>query len=41
MFLLKKLVAQFFYPVSLSLELLVLGLFFLWVTRRCGWARSW
>ena len=34
MFLLKKLVAQFFYPVSLSLELLVLGLFFLWVTRR-------
>ena len=34
MFLLKKMVAQFFYPVSLSLELLVLGLFFLWVTRR-------
>ncbi|MGB8993064.1 MAG: ElyC/SanA/YdcF family protein [Desulfobaccales bacterium] len=34
MFLLKKLVAQFFYPVSLSLELLGLGLFFLWVTRR-------
>ncbi len=34
MFLLKKILSQFFYPVSLCLEILVLGLFFLWATRR-------
>jgi uncharacterized SAM-binding protein YcdF (DUF218 family) len=39
MFLLKKMVAQFFYPLSLSLELLVLGLFFLWATRRVRWGK--
>ena len=34
MFLLKKIVSQFFYPVSLCLEILILGLFCLWATRR-------
>jgi uncharacterized SAM-binding protein YcdF (DUF218 family) len=34
MFMLKKLVASFLYPVPLCLELLILGLFFLWVTQR-------
>jgi uncharacterized SAM-binding protein YcdF (DUF218 family) len=33
MFLLKKIVASFLYPVSLCLEILILGLFFLWATR--------
>jgi uncharacterized SAM-binding protein YcdF (DUF218 family) len=33
MFLLKKIVAAFLYPVSLGLEILILGLFFLWATR--------
>jgi uncharacterized SAM-binding protein YcdF (DUF218 family) len=34
MFLLKKIVSQFFYPMSLCLEILILGLFFLWATKR-------
>lgn len=34
MFLLKKIVSQFFYPVSLCLEILILGLVCLWATRR-------
>jgi uncharacterized SAM-binding protein YcdF (DUF218 family) len=34
MFLLKKIVSPFFYPVSLCLEILILGLFCLWATRR-------
>jgi uncharacterized SAM-binding protein YcdF (DUF218 family) len=34
MFLLKKIVASCFSPVSLCLEILILGLFFLWATRR-------
>ncbi len=33
MFLLKKIVASFLYPVSLGLEILILGLFFLWATK--------
>jgi len=34
MFLLKKIVSQFLYPMSLCLEILILGLFFLWATKR-------
>jgi len=34
MFLLKKILAPFFYPVSLCLGILILGLWFLWATRR-------
>ncbi|OGR30043.1 MAG: hypothetical protein A2139_04525 [Desulfobacca sp. RBG_16_60_12] len=34
MFLVKKIVALFFYPVSLCLGILILGLWCLWVTRR-------
>jgi uncharacterized SAM-binding protein YcdF (DUF218 family) len=34
MFMVKKFVALFLYPVSLCLGILVLGLFFLWATRR-------
>jgi uncharacterized SAM-binding protein YcdF (DUF218 family) len=34
MFLLKKIVAPLFFPVSLCLELLLLGLFLLWFTRK-------
>lgn len=34
MFLLKKIVAPFFLPLSVCLEILLLGLFFLWFTRR-------
>jgi uncharacterized SAM-binding protein YcdF (DUF218 family) len=34
MFMLKKIVAPFFYPVSLCLEILILGLVFLWGSRR-------
>ena len=34
MFMVKKIVAPFFYPVSLCLGVLILGLFFLWATRR-------
>jgi uncharacterized SAM-binding protein YcdF (DUF218 family) len=34
MFMLKKIVAPFFYPVSLCLGILILGLVFLWATRR-------
>ena len=34
MFLLKKIVAACFYPVSLCLGILILGLWFLWATRR-------
>ncbi len=34
MFLFKKIVAQFFFPVSFCLGVLLLGLFFLWFTRR-------
>jgi uncharacterized SAM-binding protein YcdF (DUF218 family) len=34
MFLLKKIVSLFLYPYSLCLEILILGLFFLWATRR-------
>jgi uncharacterized SAM-binding protein YcdF (DUF218 family) len=34
MFMLKKIVAPFFYPVSLCLGILILGLFCLWATRR-------
>jgi uncharacterized SAM-binding protein YcdF (DUF218 family) len=34
MFLAKKIVALFFYPVGLCLGILTLGLFFLWATRR-------
>ena len=34
MFMVKKLVAQFFYPVPLCLVILILGLIFLWATRR-------
>jgi uncharacterized SAM-binding protein YcdF (DUF218 family) len=34
MFLLKKIVSQFFHPYSLCLEILILGLFFLWATKR-------
>jgi uncharacterized SAM-binding protein YcdF (DUF218 family) len=34
MFLLKKIVSQFLYPLSLCLEILILGLFFLWATKR-------
>ena len=34
MFLFKKIVAPFFFPLSICLELLLLGLFALWFTRR-------
>jgi uncharacterized SAM-binding protein YcdF (DUF218 family) len=34
MFVVKKIVASFFYPVSLCLGILILGLFCLWATRR-------
>ena len=34
MFIVKKIVALFFYPVSLCLGILILGLVFLWATRR-------
>ena len=34
MFLLKKIVASFFYPVTLCLGILILGLVFLWTTRK-------
>ena len=34
MFLVKKIVALFFYPVGLCLGILILGLFCLWATRR-------
>jgi uncharacterized SAM-binding protein YcdF (DUF218 family) len=34
MFLFKKMVAPLFYPVPLVLEILLLGLFFLWASRR-------
>jgi uncharacterized SAM-binding protein YcdF (DUF218 family) len=34
MFLMKKVVSRFLFPVPLSLELLLLGLFLLWFTRR-------
>ena len=34
MFMLKKIVAPFFYPVSFCLGILILGLFCLWATRR-------
>jgi uncharacterized SAM-binding protein YcdF (DUF218 family) len=34
MFMAKKIVAPFLFPVSLCLEILLLGLFFLWATRR-------
>ncbi len=34
MFLFKKIVAQFFFPVPFCLGMLLLGLFFLWFTRR-------
>lgn len=34
MFVMKKIVALFFYPVGLCLVILILGLFCLWVTRR-------
>ena len=34
MFMLKKIVGPFFYPVSLCLGILILGLFCLWATRR-------
>lgn len=33
MFMLKKIVALFLYPFSLGLEILILGVFFLWATR--------
>jgi len=34
MFLIKKIVAPFFLPLSICLEILLLGLFVLWFTRR-------
>ena len=34
MFLIKKIVAPFFFPLSICLEILFLGLFLLWFTRR-------
>jgi uncharacterized SAM-binding protein YcdF (DUF218 family) len=34
MFLFKKIVAPFFFPLSICLEILLLGLFILWFTRR-------
>ena len=34
MFVVKKIVALFFYPVGLCLGILILGLFCLWATRR-------
>ena len=34
MFMVKKIVALFFYPVCLCLGILILGLFCLWATRR-------
>jgi uncharacterized SAM-binding protein YcdF (DUF218 family) len=34
MFLLKKIVSQFLYPYTLCLEILILGLIFLWATKR-------
>jgi len=34
MFLLKKIISRFLFPVPLSLELLLVGLFLLWFTRR-------
>ena len=34
MFLFKKIVVPFFFPLSICLEILFLGLFFLWFTRR-------
>ena len=34
MFLFKKIVAPFFFPLSICLEILFLGLFLLWFTRR-------
>jgi len=34
MFIFKKLVAPLFFPISICLEVLLIGLFFLWFTRR-------
>ncbi len=34
MFMLKRIVSNFLYPATLGIETLVLGLFFLWLTRR-------
>ncbi len=34
MFLMKKIVSRFLFPVPLSLEFLMVGLFLLWFTRR-------
>jgi len=34
MFLFKKIVAPLFFPVSLCLEILLLGLFLLWLTKK-------
>jgi len=34
MFLFKKIVAPFFFPLSICLEILLVGLFFLWFSRR-------
>ena len=34
MFIFKKLVAPLFFPIPICLEILFLGLFFLWFTRR-------
>jgi uncharacterized SAM-binding protein YcdF (DUF218 family) len=34
MFLMKKIVSRFFFPLPLSLELLLVGLFLLWFTRK-------
>jgi len=34
MFLLKKIIAPLFYPLSLCLEFLFVGMFLLWFTRR-------
>jgi hypothetical protein len=34
MFLFKKIVAPFFFPLSLCLEILLFGLFLLWFTSR-------
>lgn len=39
MFMLKKIAASFLYPVSLGLEILILGLFFLWATRSQRWGK--
>ncbi|OGP70944.1 MAG: hypothetical protein A2Y80_04070 [Deltaproteobacteria bacterium RBG_13_58_19] len=40
MFLLKKLAAPLLYPVSLCLEVLVLGLIFLWFGKRQRWGKT-